>query len=537
MNVADIFLQLRQAGAGLALKGDSLRLSAPPNALPPALLANIREHKQVLMAYLSEKDGETQGIQPIRQDAEGVYYPTDYVQQREWILYRLKEDRNFFNIQFTFGVTDIRTDLLEGVVRFLISRHESLRTCFRQVGGELVQWVLQPDMVQLPVTYADLSDEALAEQISKELMRRDNETSFDLEAAPLFRVQCHKVSTSNFVIGFTTHHVVSDNFSINILKQEMAHIYACLLHQQPIQLPAVLEQYSEYIQRRQARQHQQRSYWLSFLKKGLPPLKLARLLGETGAQKRRNQYTELRQTVDRLGIGAFPAMSDLVQRYQAHEAGEYKLYYGEPVLQRFVQLSQEWSVSLMALFMTTFSMALRLVSDQQRVVFDIPVVDRHPKQNESTMGWLTAGVYCEVVVDERLSFQQSARRVHQHLQGAMEQAGTLISSLYAEAGLPEESEVHILLNYLQFPGDVLPTSGPNRFHKTSGLIAYFDLFCMLGKYENGFEWITIYRTDTIAGEDIEALHTAHTQLIHELTQADSAEEGMMSHIENKYCAL
>ncbi|MFP3548469.1 condensation domain-containing protein, partial [Rhizobium sp. SIMBA_035] len=85
-------------------------------------------------------------------------YPLSSSQQRLWILSQFGGGNIAYNIPEFYefeGVLD--TDLLESSFRYLLGRHESLRTVFREEeSGEVRQYILPLEEIDFHLAYEDL---------------------------------------------------------------------------------------------------------------------------------------------------------------------------------------------------------------------------------------------------------------------------------------------------------------------------------------------------------------------------------------------
>ncbi len=106
----------------------------------------------------------------------------------------------------------------------LVARHDALRTTF-DPSGERFR-VAEPAPLELPI--ADLSALPTVERTKEleDLIRADAATPFDLVAGPLVRVQLVKLEPDHHALLFTSHHIVFDGWSANIVLGELAALYA-----------------------------------------------------------------------------------------------------------------------------------------------------------------------------------------------------------------------------------------------------------------------------------------------------------------------
>ncbi|OKI00760.1 non-ribosomal peptide synthetase [Streptomyces sp. CB02923] len=127
----------------------------------------------------------------------------------------------------------------------LLIRHPSLRASFHpRASGETVQVIARD--VPLPWREADLS--ALADDdvpaALQELADSDREHRLDLTVAPLLRLLLVRLGERRHMLVLTSHHIVKDGWSLPVLINEMASVYAAGGHDRTLP-PAT--SYREYL--------------------------------------------------------------------------------------------------------------------------------------------------------------------------------------------------------------------------------------------------------------------------------------------------
>ncbi|MFD9906208.1 amino acid adenylation domain-containing protein [Streptomyces sp. NPDC059063] len=109
----------------------------------------------------------------------------------------------------------------------LIARHAVLRAGFhRRASGAAVQLVLRE--VALPWTEADLSDrtEAAARAELDRLAEHERSRRIDPAVAPLLRLLLVRVGDRHHQLVLTSHHILLDGWSLPVLLDELATVYA-----------------------------------------------------------------------------------------------------------------------------------------------------------------------------------------------------------------------------------------------------------------------------------------------------------------------
>lgn len=162
-------------------------------------------------------------------------FPASFAQRRMWVLEQLDPGRATYTVPWAIWL-DGPLDLpaLTSAWTAALSRHEALRTVFRDDGGLPVQVVddeLGP--VELPVvSLADLPAGA-AETRARQLLAEQAGAPFDLARGPLVRVQLLRLAPDRHVLSLVAHHIVADGWSFRLLFTELAADYDALCAGRP----------------------------------------------------------------------------------------------------------------------------------------------------------------------------------------------------------------------------------------------------------------------------------------------------------------
>ncbi len=148
--------------------------------------------------------------------------PLSFAQRRAWLAHRLGGDAAY-NIPVLLrldGPLDVAA--LRAAVGDLIERHEVLRTCIREQGGEPVQVVL-PAEAGMPVLriLAATEEEECAALIAQEHAR-----GFDLARDLPIRVLLIERSPASHQLLLVLHHAAADGASITPLLRDLGAAYA-----------------------------------------------------------------------------------------------------------------------------------------------------------------------------------------------------------------------------------------------------------------------------------------------------------------------
>ncbi|MEU4198970.1 amino acid adenylation domain-containing protein [Streptomyces sp. NPDC026294] len=132
----------------------------------------------------------------------------------------------------------------------LLVRHPSLRASFHpRASGETVQVIARD--VPLPWREADLSDvpaDAVPAAL-QELADGDREHRLDLTVAPLLRLLLVRLGERRHMLVLTSHHIVKDGWSLPVLINEMAAVYAAGGHDRTLPPATSYREYLSWLDR------------------------------------------------------------------------------------------------------------------------------------------------------------------------------------------------------------------------------------------------------------------------------------------------
>ncbi|MCA1683762.1 MAG: condensation domain-containing protein, partial [Actinobacteria bacterium] len=132
---------------------------------------------------------------------------------------------------------------LEAALNEVVRRHEALRTRFATVDGRPRQRVVPAPVLRLEA--ADLAaagGEAEAQRVAAEEAGRP----FDLAQGPLVRARLLRLSPRHHVVVLVLHHIVADGWSLNLLFEELAVLYAAFAQGRPSPLAEPAIQYADF---------------------------------------------------------------------------------------------------------------------------------------------------------------------------------------------------------------------------------------------------------------------------------------------------
>jgi amino acid adenylation domain-containing protein/FkbH-like protein len=211
--------------------------------------------------------------------------PLSFSQKRLWFLDLLEPESPLYNIGAVARLHgELDATALEWSLRFIIDRHEALRTRFVAEESEPRQVIGAGDF---NLTHVDLSTLSAAESEAGRA-RAVNETvtkPFKLSTDLLLRARLLKISPTEHLLVLCFHHIVADEWSLKVFFQELGACYRARIERREPSLPSLPIQYADYTRWQRSRLdhpsvRRQLDYWRERLR-GIGPVTELRL-GDAG---------------------------------------------------------------------------------------------------------------------------------------------------------------------------------------------------------------------------------------------------------------
>ncbi|WPO84503.1 amino acid adenylation domain-containing protein [Chryseobacterium sp. JJR-5R] len=274
----ELLERLNSLNIKVALEEGELYLDSD-ELISDSLIQEIKDNKKEIIEFIERFSSSaiSYGHIPLAPDLE--YYPLSSSQRRLWILSRFEGADGAYNIPEVFRISgDFDIASLEKSYFSLLSRHEILRTVFRESAeGEVYQHILSEtpdDSFQHLVLDFEKEGNKVSEIISSESNR-----IFDLSEGPLIRFRVlEDQSGGGYIFCLVMHHIISDGWSMDILKKELFTLYDSFKEGHPVVLSPLALQYKDYAYWEQSelanRVSLSKSYWQEQFSGDLPVLNL-----------------------------------------------------------------------------------------------------------------------------------------------------------------------------------------------------------------------------------------------------------------------
>ncbi|MBS1663057.1 MAG: hypothetical protein JST68_18585 [Bacteroidetes bacterium] len=300
------------------------------------------------------------------------YYEPSPRQRQDWesdSYFTKLTEKEFLFESWELDALDV--DLLEEAVMWLVGRHESLRAHFPLV-EEKVWLVLHPvdrGLFRVRVT------EVGGEEMERRLFFDNLAVVCDLKRGPLFRVYAVKMPDGRYKVTFIIHHIISDAWSVWVIRQELKGYYEGSLRDELSPAPRI----TNYCREVNGETERHRLYWQQQLKPFVPGY----------AERMWNGILSKAA----IAGGVSETYGQLLKRLSTSPASCYNMAIGAPLVDELRDFARHRRVSLRNVLYLGLYRAYQKCFGVDSVLFASPVADRfHPKYKD-LIGNLTAGIY------------------------------------------------------------------------------------------------------------------------------------------------
>jgi len=491
MPLAQFVRHLRNLGVELRAKNDKLQLSAPAGAITPALQEELRERKAELLQWLTSEDSSE----------EECCAPLTFAQERLWLIDRFAPETAAYNIPQSWMIDSaLNVEAFQRSLDLLAERHQTLRTRIEIRNGDPVQVVMK--RVKIPLQYTDLAGDGWSEQREsdvKERLRQEGREPFDLGHAPLIRFHIFRLATDRFLVSYEVHHIIADQWSLDVLKRDLAALYLAVTSDAEAQLLPLALQYAEVAERERSsatsqRHAEQLEYWRKRLE-GMPTLL------ELPFAKTRPQS-------------------------QTYAGATLTLSFDERLTHELRRLAARDQATLYMLMLTAFYTLLYRYTGESDLCVGTPVTGRKMREEEELIGLFVNMLPLRCNVGGTGSFRQLLKRVNASALMDFEHGDIPFQKLVMELH-PRRSSAYSPLFQVMFAFNPKGLGeGPEQEETLIG-VSKFDLTLQVAERANTLDAYLEYRTDMFAEADMEQFGRHFVQLVRSLVDAPDQAVGAL----------
>ena len=321
--------------------------------------------------------------------------PASIAQRRFWALEEMMPGMPALHMRACVRLTgDLSLARLEQSLQVLVDRHETLRTTFQKSGDDLFQAIHPSGSIDLSVTSLEMTDAADQETKLWEAIRAEASAPFDLFKGPLVRGRLFRLASQDHVLTITSHHIIVDGWSQNIIQSDLWTIYEAATKRTQHSLPPLTIQYGDFAHwQEEWLKSEAASQELAFWKEQLAPP---------------------------LPVLEFPTDRPVKNRPASHGAME-TLLLPEDLTRAMKELSQGQGVTMFMVMLTCYAALLCRYAGQEEIILGSPVANRKP-ETEGLIGPFASPVTLRLNLSGNPTLKELLHRVRDVIFDALNHA-------------------------------------------------------------------------------------------------------------------
>ena len=413
-----------------------------------------------------------------------IEVPLTEAQMEIWLSAQLGDDASCaFNESFTLSMRgDLDVQALRDSLNDLLSRHEALRATIIPERNSL----RISSANQLSLSVEDLSSAPPSQRATslEDAKKEEASKALDLVNGPAVRLRLFRLEPQLHALIVTSHHIICDGWSTNILLDELSALYSARRKGTNPGLPPAL-QFSEYAlkQSRTAPDTEVGDYWRKRFEQ-IPPV------------------LELPTDRPRPAVKSF-------------NGATYRARIDAPIYRQIKQAGAKQGCTLFATLLTGFASLLHRLTAQSDIVIGIPTAGQSLLENGSLVGHCVNFLPIRVRLSDGQSVAELLQQVKRSVLDAYDHQtytyGTLVRNLKLRRDPSRLPLVEVQFNLekigakLNLPGlqvevDPNPKAAVNFdlfvnvVESDQGLLIDCDYNCALFDQETIARWLSHFET-------------------------------------------
>ncbi|MDQ2935944.1 MAG: amino acid adenylation domain-containing protein, partial [Acidobacteriota bacterium] len=422
-------------------------------------LAGLSPAKRALveLTLLKKKAAAGEPKQLISRRPKELPAPLSYYQQGLWVLSQLMPNTSLYHVPKAMRLTgDLGISALKRALDYIVERHEALRTSFASSDGIPVQVVREVLALDMPLLDLSHLPERERETECRRVLAEEARRPFDLENGPLIRAILLRLDQHEHIVLVTTHHIVTDGWSMGIFHRELMALYEAFADGKPSPLPDLQIQYPDY------------AYWQRQWFQGE--------VHESQLAYWKDQFKTLPPVLELPTDHARPS----VQAHRAFRGSKRKLTLSKTLTRQLKELCQKEEATLFMVLLAAYQTLLYRYTGEEDIVVGAPIAGRCLEETEQLIGLFVNALALRGDLSGNPTFRELLRRVKEVALGAYAHQDLPFEMLVKEIQ-PNRTLAHNPLFQVMFvlqsePVPTLKLPGLTVSHvQVDNVVANFDL--------------------------------------------------------------
>ncbi len=491
ISVASNFFQL----GGHSLKGASLVARVQKTFDTDIKLKTLFEYPTIRSFAEQIQTAGTVGFESIPILKKQTYYAVSPAQKRLWLVDQIQESSIEYNMVFQSHFHEsIDLAAFKKAIHFLLMRHETLRTTFTAMDGVPVQIIHDEPLTQLEVCDLTSSSKETQSSDAARIYEEMGTTAFNLEEGPLVKAVLIKKETDSWQLIFSLHHIITDGWSLEIVRSELIEIYQAYKKGEDPTLQKLPIQYKDYAawqnsQLTDPNFEQHRTYWHHTLKGNLSELRLP-----------------------------YDFENGVPDEINKNQGASHRFYMNEAQLKKLKSIGATSNASLFMLLLTGFNIVLHKLSDSNNILIGTPAAGRSHEDLKLMNGFFLNTLILRNEINSTDSFKDILQKVQQNVLQSLDHQSYPFEELVDELNVPRNPDsfpiTSVFFNMLNFgSSEQVESAVFKEGHTKLKQVVKFDLNVYATEYQNGIQFNCVYKQGLFLPKTIETIFQKYIDLI------------------------
>jgi amino acid adenylation domain-containing protein len=441
----------------------------------------------------------------VRSRLPGTPVPISQEQKSVWLHSAMAANGTLYNESVTIhrkGAFSI--EVMQRTLQEILRRHESWRTSFALVDGEILQTIQSDLPIDIPVVDLTGLPKADRDAAALEIATDDARKPFELTKAPLFRMTAVKISDDEHRLYLTLHHIIFDGVSLyQIVVPQLAQIYDAFAAGRRPNLAESKLQYGDYAvwRERQASGEvvsKQLDYWRRALRGHLPTLQLP-------TDRPRPPIPSYRGSME-----VFSLSSELTEALKA--------------------LSRKQGVTLYILLLAAFKSLLHRYTGQDDIIIGGVTDARRRPELQNVVGYFLNSLALRTQPSGDLPFCDFVLRTRDAVTGALDASNVPFDRIVRDIQPKRDPSLHPLFQVFFSVQPPAPRLGESWDLTQMDVVvgaAKFDLYLEIDERPDGLIGRFLYSTDLFDVGTIRRMIEHWRTILEGVVQDESCELGQL----------
>ena len=171
-------------------------------------------------------------------------FPTSYIQQANWFLYKLNPTELAEKVSIAFRIkSSINIQIIQNTLQALTKLHPILCSIYYEKNEKIISEVRENIEIEL----VEINAFSWNEEEFKQQLLECSKRPFNLETGSVFRTCLFSRSETEHILLLTLHQIAGDSESLSILVNDFFTIYESKSNRIPPILPPLNKSYRDYI--------------------------------------------------------------------------------------------------------------------------------------------------------------------------------------------------------------------------------------------------------------------------------------------------